>query len=511
MIRPISAAAAAALALAAGTAPHVTPSLASYARAREVLDAGITAAGGLTALRGVRSLRRSLSGAWVGSGQHPRPYPFEPPTLRVPPANGRTVLTSFIDYAGRRSIEEAVESDVAGSDSIVRVTVAIGASGFETLRYREERPFHRVLSESEARSLELRRLRHHPEGVLLMAFERPETLQWVGMVQELGRSQKLISFTDPLGTRVFLAFDAESGRLTKSETLREHALAGDSSAEVFYLDYRQVGALLLPFHYIDRTAGVPVQEMRVSALEVNAAVSEDRFTPPREFARWESDPADPTVQRLGDGLFLIRGSYNVVFAAFRDHVVVFEAPVSSRYMDTCLALIRATLPDKPVRAAVASHFHYDHVAGVRPFVASGLPILTTADAEPVIERVAASTRTLHPDLQATARRKPRIEIVRGRRVLDDGANRAELYDFGPTEHVAELLVAYFPAQRVLYQADVWDPVSSELHIAGADTVTLARRIEDFGLRVERIVPVHGIPTSLSALESGLSVRAKYGR
>jgi glyoxylase-like metal-dependent hydrolase (beta-lactamase superfamily II) len=249
--------------------------------------------------------------------------------------------------------------------------------------------------------------------------------------------------------------------------------------------------------------------MRLSAIDLDVPLPEERFRPPEVFAAMEEDPGEPRVETLGEGLYLIRGPYNVVFAAFRDFVAVFEAPLNSRYAETCLGLVRATVPGRPIRFVVATHFHYDHVAGLRPYVAQGIPILTTPDAKLVIERVASSRRTLYPDALSRGPRAPEIETVAGKRVVDDGTNRVELYDFGPTDHVAQILMAYFPRQRLLFEADVWDPLSRDLDIAGSDTVSMAAKMCELGLAVERIVPVHGIPTTIDALKRGLAVREKY--
>ena len=498
------------LAGAAGAPAPATQGLSSYFKAREVLDAGVTAIGGLETLQAAKSIRREMSGDWIGSGQHPRPYAVTAPTLKVPPANGHTKTMSFIDYAGNRWLDEAVESDDTG-DYITHVHAVGESGGFETILFRDEKPYYRSISTDEATGLRVRKFRRYPEGVLRMALSRPETLEWVGEAEELGGKQQVISFTDSQGARVLLYFDAQTHLLTKSETLREHPIAGDSSAEIIYFDYRPVGALRLPFHYIDRTAGIPVEEMRASSIELDAALAPQRFSPPAPQAviPMAEGPSTPTVQKLGENLYMINGPYNIVFAAFRDHVVVIEAPLSSRYTETCLRLIRETVPDKPVRYLVSTHFHYDHVAGVRPYIAAGIPILTTPDAKGIIEQVAASRRTMYPDALSRNPQAPKIQTVVDRRVLDDGTNRVELYDFGPTEHITQMLVAYFPKEKLLFEADVWDPISTELAIGGSDTVNMAKKIRALGLDVERIIPVHGVPSTRPALEKGLAVRAKY--
>jgi glyoxylase-like metal-dependent hydrolase (beta-lactamase superfamily II) len=491
----------------AQTAPS-TPALQSYFKARAVLDAGIRAVGSLEALRAVRTVRREMAGDWFGSGQNQRPYLATAPTLTPPPSNSQTKLSSFIDYEGRRWLDEAIESDSSG-DYIVRLTAAAAGHGFETITFRDEKPLYRAFSDPDLTSIRTRRFRRHPEGLLLMAVERPESLQWLGPAKALGREQRVISLTDPLGTVVILYFDANTGLLTKSETLRDHSIAGDSFSEVIYRDYRQVGNLKLPFHYLDRVGGIPYEEMRVSSIELNAPFPEDRFRAPQDFVAIENDPAEPSVQQFGEGLYLIRGPYNCMFAVFRDHVVVFEAPINGAYAENCLKFIRATVPNKPIRYLVSTHFHFDHIAGVRTYAANGIPIITTPDAKGVIERSVARRHTMRPDGLSHNPANSRIETVSGKRILDDGANRAELYDFGPTAHVSQLLVVYFPRQRVLFEADVWDPISAELPIGGTDTVNMAKKIQQLGLEVECIVPVHGIPGTKEMLDRGLAIRAKY--
>ncbi len=498
-------------ALAAAQIPS-TAGLDSYHKAMAVLDAGITAMGGREALQGVKSVRRQLEGEWIGSGQHPRPVPVVAPTLQAPPANARDRHSILLDLAGNRWLDEAIEADLKG-DFGTRRTVVTESGGFETVTYRDERPFYREFSRDDALSLHLRRLRRYPETLLRMALDRPETLAWVGAGWEFGREQQVISFADPAGTRVLLYFDTGTHLLAKSEFLREHAIAGDSFADVVYEEYRPVGALQLPFRYIERVAGVPTEVMRADAIELDVSIPEDRFRAPerQNVVRMASDPSEPVVEKLGDGLYMIRGPYNIVFAGFRDHVVVLEAPVSSRYTEACLGLIRATVPDKPIRYLVSTHFHYDHVAGVRPYVAEGVSILTTPDAKAIIQQVASSRRTMYPDALSRKPQAPKIETIAGSKILDDGANRVELYDVGPSDHIAQMLVAYFPKEKLLFEADVWDPTSLELPLGWTDTTILARKIEELGLQVDRIIPVHGIPATMEAMRRGVAIRAKYGR
>jgi dienelactone hydrolase/glyoxylase-like metal-dependent hydrolase (beta-lactamase superfamily II) len=483
--------------------------LESYRRAREVLEAGIAAIGGREALDALTTVRRQSSGDWFGSGQSQRPYRVPAPTLDPPPTTQHMKTVSLADYAGNRWLEESLEFDDSG-DAVTRIDVVTGEFGFESLTYRDEKPFYRDVPRADLPALVARRSRRHPEGLLRMALARPETLGWVGDGEALGRSQRVISLTDPAGSRVLVYFDAGTGLPSKAETLRPHALAGDTTAEVIYDDYRRVGRLRLPFHYVDRVAGVPTVKTRLEAIDLDVSLPDDRLRPPGTFARIEDDPSQPGVRDLGGGLYLIRGTYNVVFAVFRDHVLAVEAPLSPRYAEDCIELMRATAPGKPIRRLVSTHFHYDHIAGVRAFAAHGVDVVTTPDAAGVIREALLARPTLQPAAPGAAA-APRIETVVGSRVFDDGVNRVELHDIGPTDHVAQLLVAWFPKQKVLFEADVWDIISGEQHIAGTDAVRLAASIRERRWDVERIVPVHGVPGTMQDLERGLAVRARYVR
>ena len=485
-----------------------TEGLRSYLQARRVLDAGVEAMGGLEAVRSVKTVRRQLAGGWTNPFQGQHPYAVAGPSLTPPPTLFSDEFLSFIDYGGNRWFESLNESNSSG-DRILQIDVVTGDAGFESFAYFDEKPIYHPFDASDLPSLRAEKFRRYPEGLLRMALDRPETLQWVGAAEEFGRKQQVISFADSMGTRLLLYFDQESSLLTKSEYLREQAVVGDTYAEVLYSDYRQVGNLKLPFHYMDRVAGLAIEDVQASSIEVNAALPEERFQPPQSFAAAVKDPPGPQVEKLGDNLYLIRGAYNVVFANFKDHVAVFEAPLNSGYAEACLRLIRKALPGRPIRYLISTHFHSDHLGGVRPYIAEGVSILTTPDAKGVIEQIAASRRTLHPDALSKTPRSPVIETIADNRVLDDGSYRAELYDFGPTDHVAQILVAYFPKEKLLFEPDLLDITSQDLVLTGPEGVTLAEKIRQLGLQVERIIPVHGAPGTTESLNQALAVRARH--
>jgi dienelactone hydrolase/glyoxylase-like metal-dependent hydrolase (beta-lactamase superfamily II) len=459
-------------------------------RARNVLDRGIAALGGKEALAAIGTVRREFFDAWVDPSQGQKPWRGGPDEL--PPANGgfeRTPVVTLLDYAHDRWLETQKYIDSPQEYALVLDAVTAGR-GFRTIQYRDEQPFLDEVPAADLAGLTVRKFRRHPEGILRMALARADTLEWAGNDD--------ISFADSLETRVHLHFDPRTHLLIRVETARDHPLMGATTSETIFSDYRAAGGLKLPFKYLDRSIGVPTRSQEMTKIEPGAAMPEAQFTPPLRFVEVRHPPAAPQLEKISESLYLIRGPYNVMVSVSPADVIVFEAPMSAQYGAQILQLVRSVAHDKPIRSVVASHFHYDHLAGLSPFVAERIAVVAPADAQETIERAMR--------LEGL---EPQIEVVAQQRAFDRDGVRARVYDFGPAPHVAQMLGAYFPDEKLLYVADFLDVLNEDLVIAGVDAVPMRRKIDELGLDVRRFVPVHGLPITGEQLAAAYRIRAKY--
>jgi glyoxylase-like metal-dependent hydrolase (beta-lactamase superfamily II)/dienelactone hydrolase len=236
----------------------------------------------------------------------------------------------------------------------------------------------------------------------------------------------------------------------------------------------------------------------MTAIELNAALPAAQFVPPQQFVAVRHAPESPQLEKISESLYLIRGPYNVMFSVFPRDVVVFEAPMSTQYGQEILRMVRSVAGNKPIRCVVASHFHFDHLAGLGAFAAERIPVVAPPDAKETIEKAMSGKGF------ATT-----VEPVSKQKVFDDGDVRARVYDFGPAPHVAQILGAYFPDEKLLYVGDLLDVLTEELVIAGVDAVPMRRKMRELGLDVQRFVPVHGLPITGEQLEGAYRIRAKY--
>jgi glyoxylase-like metal-dependent hydrolase (beta-lactamase superfamily II) len=335
------------------------------------------------------------------------------------------------------------------------------------------------------------RLARYPENLLPVMWEGPETLRYLGESQYEGRKPRVISYTHSNGPQISLHFDAQTGLLTKIERLSGDPVLGDQAEELVYDDWRPIGKLTLPFRYIIKIGGVMLQDVRATSITVDAEIDESFFVAPEGLAKVERPaPAEKAV-KLSEDVYLAPGDYNTLFIVFKDYVLALEAGSNSQSSANVIAKIKEAAPGKPIRYLVSTHFHFDHIGGARSFIAEGTTIVTTQDAKSVIGRAAAATYTLRPDALSRSPRAPVIETLKGKRVFDDGAHRVELYEFS-NPHCAEMIIAWLPKEKILFEADMLDiPYPGHIGKGGADTVALLEKIQQLGLAVERIVPVHG--------------------
>ena len=339
----------------------------------------------------------------------------------------------------------------------------------------------------------------------MTAWNRPESLRWIGEGEFNGRKQRVISFPDIDGAQVSIYFDATTSLPTKTETLNDDPILGDVVNETVYSDWRPVENVKLPFHYLDRIGGSRLEESQVSSITLNTKPADSLFTVPSGYAKFEPAPPGPTVKKLADDVYAILGPYNSLFVVFKDHVLVVEAGANNRYSAASIAEIKKVAPDKPIRYLVSTHFHFDHLSGVRSYVAEGTTIVTTPTAKSVIERAVVATHSMRPDLLSKNPKAAVIETIDDKRVFDDGAHKVELYRFA-SPHAGEMIVAYLPKEKILFEADMLDIPEAGSPTAGEDTVDLANQLDKLGLAVDTIIPVHGKIGSIADLKAAIATR-----
>jgi glyoxylase-like metal-dependent hydrolase (beta-lactamase superfamily II) len=297
--------------------------------------------------------------------------------------------------------------------------------------------------------------------------------------------------------QVALYVDASTGLVSKYELLFVDSLEGVEASEIIFGDYQKVGNYQVPRRWTNRQLGEDQTRYSVKA-EFNPPVNEDSFRVQAQgYAQAKPVPTnlEEKVDRLADGLYVIQNvagqNQNTLAVGFADHVVAVEAPGSSDGADAVIERIHELFPGKPIRYVAMTHHHGDHIGGMRSFIAEGATVITTAANRPVIEAMAASRQN---DRLGRSPRQPEFLLLEnGRRVLEDGSRSLELIDIGPNPHANEMVIAWLPREKVVFQGDLFFVPNNDAPFGPPQpsTASFARKLRELGLPAERIASVHG--------------------
>ncbi len=472
----------------------------SYQQARRVLDDALEAHGGVEALRAVKDFTLKEKGKL-----HAR---YQSPAAEAPFATGTSEETLIVDTE-RGFVFNDLKTTNSGFNNWNRTVI----KGTEGLNYdmwsRTATPVNNP-SVNNFRG-QMRRL---PPFVLVEALDRASTLRYLGEDTIDGKKQRVIGVLRPDNQQLSLSFDAQTNLLTRYGYLYADPITGDSEIAQTYSGYRTVGKLKIPSGRVLYNSGGAVQETEYTEVLINTKPAESVFVGPEGFAKLEAGPATPpppAVSKIADDVYMLNGlaggTHNTMFVAFNDHVLVLEAPEQILYNNNsvqALAKIKETVPGKPIKYLVLSHHHSDHAGGFREYVNEGATIVTTAGTKGEIEKAAAVQSSLLPKLS----QKLTIEAIQNKkRVFQDDKHVVEIYDIGPNPHANEILVAYLPKEKILFQADLLNPAANgTIPIAQDTTVSFAEKLQQLGLQIEKIYGVHGRPATPEELQTSIERR-----
>jgi glyoxylase-like metal-dependent hydrolase (beta-lactamase superfamily II) len=176
---------------------------------------------------------------------------------------------------------------------------------------------------------------------------------------------------------------------------------------------------------------------------------------------------------------------------FKDYVVALEAPLSTQTGSDVIKRIKELIPNKPIRYVAVTHHHGDHSGGLRAFIEEGATVVTTPGNVNLFKQVAAAKQD---DILAKNPKPLKIETLENKkRVFSDATQTLELYDIGPNAHAKEMVVAWLPKQKILFQADLffvaYEP--GPLGYTQKPTLQLADKLKELNITPERIAAVHG--------------------
>ncbi len=330
---------------------------------------------------------------------------------------------------------------------------------------------------------------HHPLVLLRAALAPAATLSAV----RTEGAERVVDVTTDAGP-ITLVVGADN-RPTRIQSPGSNINLGDVVLSTSFSDYADAGGLQLPTRLTTK-----VDDFTTATYQVkNTTAASGSVDAPAE-AKSATGPAAPVVniavEEVAPGVWFLAGqSHHSVVVAFKDRLVMIEAPQSEARSLAAIARARELRAGTPLTHLVMSHHHFDHSTGLRAAIAEGLTIVTQAGNDAFVRAMAARPFTRTPDALAKAPKPVTVETVTDTRTITDGARSLVLYHVADNPHSSTMLMAYLPAERLLIEVDAFSP-GGTYHPYAANLLGHVQRLK---LRVDRVIPLHGTIQPFSAL------------
>jgi hypothetical protein len=355
-----------------------------------------------------------------------------------------------------------------------------------------------------------------PERVLLTALNAADVhLEPDAVLQSVPNC--VVSFTwKGSPARVFL--NAYTSQPTAVEWTRAYpgdtfwSMWGDVTTRVYYSFWWLLpGGIHYPKQWDVFRNNLPHSVLTIGDITLNPDLAADEFAISADvrasFAqrvgRTVEDrqlglPDQPAVE-LVSGVVHIPGSWNVTMVRQSDGIVVIEAPISSGYSAKVIAEAQRRWPGVPIKAAITTSDSWPHLAGVREYVARGIPVYALDLNIPILQRLLAAPRAAFPDLLAKSPRAPEFRAVSNKTVIADGSNRLELYPLRGETSERQMMV-YFPEHKLLYGSDPFQKDGAGNYFYPQTVWELKHAVEREKLQVDTFFMMHMEPTTWTDLE-----------
>lgn len=266
----------------------------------------------------------------------------------------------------------------------------------------------------------------------------------------------------------------------------DNPVLGDIVYQASFSDYRDFNGVKFPTHIVQKQGGYAVVDWTVNDVKVNVPVDIKAPTPPA------TSPF--SSEQLGNGVYLITGGYAAVAVDLKDHILVIEGGQNDQRSEAVINEVKRLIPNKPITQLVNTHAHFDHTGGVRAYIAEGATVITHESNVAYLKKILAYPHTLSPDKLARYPKAAKFQGVKEHLTLTDGEHVVELYHEQGFGHHDGALIAYLPKEKVLVEADAFNPPAAPVTQTPANispfNQNLVENIERLKLDVQRIVPIH---------------------
>jgi glyoxylase-like metal-dependent hydrolase (beta-lactamase superfamily II) len=294
---------------------------------------------------------------------------------------------------------------------------------------------------------------YFPVKVLAEILKNRTTLHFL----ESNSDENILGFNTGNGTKYYAYLNKSTYRISKLEHFFYSPVYGDATEEILYENY---SSSLLPAKIIVKKNGLVQRDL--SAMDFKTETSLDsaaiRSLSPNALQASLADHEFEIVA-VGGGISILKlneVNNKILVVEYKDHLAVFEAPVSVDINRKAIQYLKTIYPNKKIKYCFLSHHHPDHAGGFLAYAEEGSTIITTLLSAAYLDKLSAGKHSFSFNTVSSFK-TPAYDIIRTNTSKEffKKDTPVVVYETGSlTDHTDEYLFFYFPAQRILFIGDL---------------------------------------------------------
>ena len=399
----------------------------------------------------------------------------------------------------------------------VGYVIGIDSNGRNAQNMKSSPPAH-TMSGYRLATTQREARRGNLSALLLEMRNNPDGVRPAADIVADGRSYPAVTYKE-----FTVAFDPQTGLPARVRTLDYDNVWGDVNYDQTLSRWQMSSGVNVAMSRKAELNGRAIIEITLSDLRINPPVDASRLQIPAALRATAAKPATGNVpyqwvirrqfigtymdsdhvsydtqgsqglrlQELAPGVqHVVGGTHNSLIVEMRDHLVVFDAPVTDAQSVWVVNAAKAKYPGKPIRYVILTHHHMDHSGGIRGFLVEGATLVVGQGAGAHFRRVLSAPWTRNPDLAARDLSGTPIIEVSDKRVFSDG--RREVVAI-PTEnpHAKAYLIGYVPDAKLGFVTDIWSPGVPLPPKPNPGLVSVVNAVKKAGIQPERFAGGHG--------------------
>ncbi len=465
--------------------------------AKQLVQDAVAAMGGEANLRAIKSTRFESYGHWHMVEQSERP--------EWPWIVAYEKSTETHDYE-RNALQQASEVRSMGNPEGGKMVMTV-ADGIAQVEARgQKRPFGMAQVEDAEEWLDL-----SPERILLLAANAGDLRTELDVTYHdvphhvVGFQWRPNATSPAVPVRILLnAWTKLPSAVEWSRSLPYDnfwRVWGDFPQRMVYTMWSlQPGGLTYPLQWDLERDGKPYHMRTLYKVEFNPTVPADMFAIDDDVKKQfeERKPAMIAGPPLGkpqplieghDDLVQFVGAWNSAIIRQPDGLVILESPIGPIYSQALMAEAKKRFPNVPIKALITTSDAYPHFAGIREYVAAGVPVYATDLNKGTLTRAVNAPFKQNPDTLAKSPKPAKFTWVSSKTVVGTGPNRLELYPIRNSSG-ERMMMVYFPEYKLLYGSDMVQRMRNGEYFFPAYLHELSDAAEREHLQVENVFAMH---------------------